>query len=264
MPIHAIGQRTVLSSVLSLLACGGAFAQPPGRGRPPGPPDGPPPPAGMPMQIDALRAIERAYDGVNRAASFAAVSKEAAGVSLITVVTQSKNAYQEALSRYQASDLIGARELATVASDLSHAIEELVMNGATRASAQLPAPPTPTGFNDEAFRANDELARAGQTTIEAQTSLTSYSNLIAADAAAQARTLIATSQQLQERGHALLTQNQPREASAMARAADALAHAASHLQNRYLIAAGVVAPEPPGPPPPGPGWGRGRGRGPGG
>jgi hypothetical protein len=82
-------------------------------------------------------------------------------------------------------------------------------------------------------------------------SVGSFSGLVPADVTHRVRDLLTLSQQLQQRAQSSLSQS-PREASAAARASDALAHAADHLQNRYLIASGVGAaglPGRPGPPP---------------
>jgi hypothetical protein len=83
----------------------------------------------------------------------------------------------------------------------------------------------------------------------------SYANVIPAETTRRVRDLLTLSQQLQQRAQASLSQS-PREASSAARASDAIAHAADHLQNRYLIASGIVPAGPagrPGPPPPPPG-----------
>ena len=115
------------------------------------------------------------------------------------------------------------------------------------------ASPRP-GVAEDAFRANDEIARAGGTILQVQ-SAGSYSNVVPAETTRRVRDLLTLSQQLQQRAQASLSQN-PREASAAARASDAIAHAADHLQNRYLIASGIVPAGPagrPGPPPPPPG-----------
>ena len=162
MKVHLIRPHTLIVA-LSLLMSGAAWAQPPGPPPPPPPgPGGPPPP--VPMQTDALGAIQRAHDTINQAVSFTQISKDAAGVSLGPLVTQGKTAYQEALSRYQASDLIGARELATAANDLSRAVVELATT-MTQANGQVPQPPTPIGVNDDAFRANDPRFRSAVSAV---------------------------------------------------------------------------------------------------
>ncbi len=206
--------KSILIATLAL-SCDLASAQPdPGRGRRPPDPQAPPAYA---TQSDIANAIQGAYDGLNRSAALVSASKTATadGVSL-QLMSEAKNAYQEALSRYQANDFIGVRELAAEATDLSRAAEALAISSITANSgaAQVSAP-------------------------------------------RRVRALLTMSQQLQQRAQALLAQNNPRQASADARAADAIAHAADHARSRYLIAAGIMpAPPAPGaapPPPPGPG-----------
>jgi hypothetical protein len=53
---------------------------------------------------------------------------------------------------------------------------------------------------------------------------------------------------LQQQAQDLLLHDEAVRAGHMARAGDALTHASEHIQNRYLLAAGIV-PTPVGPPP---------------
>ena len=186
-----------------------------------------------------------------------AAKETASGISLNRFVADGNAFYQEALSRYQASDYTGARELAAAADDMAHAAETMAMTSSGSGNAAgINAPPTQPGIAEDAFRANDEIARAGGTILQVQ-SAGSYSNVVPAETTRRVRDLLTLSQQLQQRAQASLAHN-PREASAAARASDAIAHAAGHLQNRYLIASGIVPAGPagrPGPPPPPPGPG---------
>src|ERR1700689_4252680 len=138
---------------------------------------------------------------------------------------------------------------------MAHAAETMAMSSIGSGNAAgITAPPSQPGIAEDAFRANDEIARAGGTILQVQ-SAGSYSNVLPGETPRRVRDLLTLSQQLQQRAQASLSQS-PREASAAARASDAIAHAADHLQNRYLIASGVVPAGPagrPGPPPPPPG-----------
>jgi len=234
--------------------CCMGFAQGGPRGGGPRGPEGP----GMAVQ-DAQRdvqdAMQRAYDGLNRSTALVEAAKGGNGDSLDRLLADGKAFYQEALSRYQGFDYIGSRELAAAADDLARAAETMAMSSIGSGNAAgITAPPSQPGIAEEAFRANDEIARAGNTILQVQ-GASGYSNVVPAGTARRVRDLLSLSQQLQQRAQSSLSQN-PREASAAARASDAIAHAADHLQNRYLIAAGVVPPGPagrPGPPPPPPG-----------
>jgi hypothetical protein len=213
--------------------------------------------AAQDAQLDVQNAMQRAYDGLNRANALVAATKgsSANGVSLNRLIADGKAFYQEGLSRYQAFDYVGARELAAAADDLARAAETMAMSTIGSGNAAgITAPPSQPGIAEDAFRANNEIARAGSTILQVQ-SAGSYSNVVPAETTRRVRELLALSQQLQQRAQASLSQS-PREASAAARASDAIAHAADHLQNRYLIASGVVPAGPagrPGPPPPPPG-----------
>jgi len=249
--------KSILIATLAL-SCDLASAQPdPGRGRRPPDPQAPPAYA---TQSDIANAIQGAYDGLNRSAALVSASKTATadGVSL-QLMSEAKNAYQEALSRYQANDFIGVRELAAEATDLSRAAEALAISSITANSgaAQVSAPPLQQGVTEDAYRANDEIGRAGNSILQVQNASSYASSAVPAEVSRRVRALLTMSQQLQQRAQALLAQNNPRQASADARAADAIAHAADHARSRYLIAAGIMpAPPAPGaapPPPPGPG-----------
>jgi hypothetical protein len=232
--------------------CATGFAQPGPRGRGPRGPGI----AAQDAQLDVQDAMQRAYDGLNRSTALVEAAKGTAnGISLNRFIAEGKAFYQEALSRYQAFDYIGARELAAAADDMAHAAETMGMSSIGSGNAAgIAAPPSQPGIAEDAFRTNDEIARAGSTILQVQ-SAGSYSNVVPAETTHRVHDLLTLSQQLQQRAQASLSQS-PREASAGARASDAIAHAADHLQNRYLIASGIVPARPPGrpgPPPPPPG-----------
>jgi hypothetical protein len=212
--------------------------------------------AAQDAQLDVQDAMQRAYDGLNRSTALVeAVKGTANGISLNRLIADGKAFYQEGLSRYQAFDYIGARELAAAADDMAHAAETMAMSSIGSGNAAgIAAPPSQPGIAEDAFRANDEIARAGSTILQVQNA-GSYSNVVPAETTQRVHDLLTLSQQLQQRAQASLSQS-PREASAAARASDAIAHAADHLQSRYLIASGIVPAGPrgrPGPPPPPPG-----------
>jgi hypothetical protein len=238
-----------LMMFVTLTGCVTAFAQVGPRGRGPRGPGM----SAQDAQLDVQDAMQRAYDGLNRSTALVEAAKgTASGISLNRFIADGKSFYQEALSRYQASDYIGARELAAAADDMAHAAETMAMSSIGSGNAAgITAPPSQPGIAEDAFRANDEIARAGGTILQVQ-SAGSYSNVVPAETTRRVRDLLTLSQQLQQRAQASLSQS-PREASAAARASDAIAHAADHLQNRYLIASGIVPAGPagrPGPPPP--------------
>jgi hypothetical protein len=242
--------QLIMFVVISECMTGFAQAGPRGRG-----PRGPGM-AAQDAQLDVQDAMQRAYDGLNRSTALVEAAKgTAGGIPLNRFIADGKAFYQEALSRYQAFDYIGARELDAAADDMAHAAETMAMSSIGSGNAAgITAPPSQPGVAEDAFRANDEIARAGSTILQVQ-SAGSYSNVVPAETTHRVRDLLTLSQQLQQRAQASLSQS-PREASAAARASDAIAHAADHLQNRYLIASGIVPAGPqgrPGPPPPPPG-----------
>jgi hypothetical protein len=235
-----------------MTGCATGFAQAGPRGRGPRGPGM----AAQDAQLDVQNAMQRAYDALNRSTALVeAVKGTASGISLNRLIADGKAFYQEGLSRYQAFDYIGARELAAAADDMAHAAETMAMGSIGSGNAAgIAAPPSQPGIAEDGFRANDEIARAGSTILQVQ-SAGSYSNVVPAETTRRVHDLLILSQQLQQRAQASLSQS-PREASAAARASDAIAHAADHLQNRYLIASGIVPAGPPGrpgPPPPPPG-----------
>ena len=226
----------------------------------------PPPDPRVATQEDAAAAVQRAYDGITRV-SVLGNGASVAGVNVKTLISGSKSAYQEALSRYQANDYAGAREQAMASADLARASEELSMfNGVGASQAGVPAPPAAAGNPEDSLRATRDVQNLGYRLSTIGASLNSSTSVPAATAS-QAKSLLAMSQQLQQQAQSLLSQNQPERAIRLARAGDALTHVAEHLENRYLIAAGIapvpppppaeaygVAPSPPGPdgPPPPP------------
>jgi hypothetical protein len=235
-----------------MTGCATGFAQTGPRGMGPRGPGM----AAQDAQLDVQDAMQRAYDGLNRSTALVEAAKgTASGISLNRSIADGKAFYREALSRYQAFDYIGARELAAAADDMAHAAETMAMSSiGSRNAVGITAPPSQPGIAEDAFRANDEIARAGGTILQVQ-SAGSYSTVVPAETTRRVHDLLILSQQLQQRAQASLSQS-PREASAAARASDAIAHAAAHLQNRYLIASGIVPAGPagrPGPPPRPPG-----------
>src|ERR1700675_1129066 len=121
--------------------------------------------------------MQRSYDGLNRSTALVEAAKGTAnGISLNRFVADGKAFYQEALSRYQASDYIGARELAAAADDMAEAAEIMALSSIGPGNASgINAPPSQPGIAEDAFRANDEIARAGSAILQVQ-SVGSYSN----------------------------------------------------------------------------------------
>src|ERR1700693_4006889 len=93
-----------------MTGCATGFAQAGPRGRGPRGPGM----AAQDAQLDVQDAMQRAYDGLNRSTALveAAKANSANGASLNRLIADGKASYQEGLSRYQAFDYIGARELA--------------------------------------------------------------------------------------------------------------------------------------------------------
>ena len=219
----------------------------PGYGQRPGGPA----PAGPPAAADALMAtqeqasdaIQRAYDALNRSAALPQPPSQGEG----DILGKGRDAYQQALSKYQASNFVGAREDAMAAADLARAAEQiasanLIADGSKR--LQLPAPPAASQPGLVNARAYQDLARASEHSVRVS------SELSTGVANAQAHALVAQSQQLQQRAQTLLAASKPEEAAAIARASDALLAAADHLERRDLIASGRIpsasGPEGPG------------------
>ncbi len=244
-----------ISVVLGSLLCA---AQP----APPRRPGAPPPDPRVATQEEAAGAVQRAYDGISRAAMLQASSN--AGVNISSLISQSKGAYQEALSRYQANDYPGAREEAMASTDLSRAAEELAASGnASNERAGVPAPPASSATREDSMRARRDVQNLGYR-LGVVSQPQSSSETAPANVASQAKALLSTSETLLKEAQAALSQNQAQRAIHLAHAGDALTHVAEHLQNRYLIAAGITptAPAPPpsdpdgAAPPPPPGGGR--------
>jgi hypothetical protein len=223
-----------------------AHAQPQRGPRPLGPPPGQNPVVAS--QQEAADAVQRAYDALGRST----VLSQTASGSTTDILTQGRDAYQQALSQYQASNFVGARETAMAAADLAHAAEQITTADLLEVSSnqrQLPAPPTSSAAAVQTAVAYRDLARVSQHSARLAADL---SGEPAAASTAQVRPLLVKSARLEQRAQSLLTANKPEEASAMARASDALLAAADHVEQRALIANGMI-PAQPAPPPPGPG-----------
>jgi hypothetical protein len=218
-----------------------AQAQPqPGR-RPPGPRPGQN--SGLASQQEAGEAVQRAYDALGRST----VLSQTASRGTTEILSQGRDAYQQALSQYQASNFVGARETAMTAADLARAAEQITTANLLEASArqtQLPAPPTGSAAAVQTARAYQDLARVSEHSARLAAALSAQP---AISSAIQIRPLLARSARLQQRAQSLLTANKPEEATAMARASDALLAAADHVEQRALIASGTI-PTPPPPP----------------
>lgn len=226
----------------------------PGR-RPPGPPR---PNPFVASQQEAADAVQRAYDALGRSAALSQTVPSGTAV----ILAQGKDAYQQALSQYQASNFVGARESAMAAADFARAAEQIASANLLEAAtgqAQLPAPPSRSSAATQTARAYQDLARVSEHSARLTGELSAAP---AVSSTAQVRQLLEQSGRLQQRAQSFLTANRPEQASAMARASDALLAAADHIEQRALIASGVIraqsapSPSPPpaggpaGPPPP--------------
>lgn len=235
------------AQIISLLIIGvaGLHAQP-GPGRRADPLRANEGPAGS--QREAADAIQRAYDGLGRSTLLA----QSAPRDISDLLTRGRDAYQEALSRYQSSDFTGARETAMASADLARAVEQAVTANLfqTGEGQRLPAPPALAGRpNDQGQRAREDLTRVLDHTARLSEELSPHAS---ASAVPQVRALTELSRQFEQRAQTLLAANKPEQAGAMTRAADALLAASDHFVRRAWIASGVALPTPPGPPPPGP------------
>jgi hypothetical protein len=231
-----------------------AYAQPAGP-PPPLRPGAPPPPPVDPLmatQEGAGAAIQRAYDAIGRSAAMVESTRAEGSGDLLT---QSRNAYQQALSAYQASNFTAAQESGMMAADLARAADEL-SSARLFAAAQPSVNPPPQGMGgpDPAARVYDDLGRVTQHRSDVAARIAATPD--AADR--QVHNLLEEAGRLEQSAQNLLNSQKPQEAGAMARAADALLAVCDHSIQRVLIASGRVAaplgpppggPEPPPPPP---------------
>jgi hypothetical protein len=203
----------------------------------------------MATQQDAGAAVQRAYDAIGRSTVMAG-SNNAEGAA--DLLAQSRNVYQQALTWYQASNFVGAREAAMMATDLARATDELI-SAHLMAVAQpgIPSPPQSFAGPDPAARVYADLARLTQHRADVAAQIAASPD--AADA--EVHRLLQESARLQQSAQNLLNSQKPEQAGAMARAADALLAACDRSMERALIASGRVGalPATPPPPPQGPG-----------
>jgi hypothetical protein len=245
-----VSPRTLRAAqIISLLIIGVAslHAQP-GPGRRPDPLHANEGPAASQREA-AADAIQRAYDGLGRSTLIA----QSAPRDISDLLSRGRDAYQEALSRYQSSDFMGARETAMASADLARAVEQAATANLfpTGEGQRLPAPPALAGRpSDQGQRAREDLARVQDHTARLSEELSAHAS---ASAVPQVRALIELSRQFEQRAQTLLAANKPEQAGAMTRAADALLAASDHFVRRAWIASGVALPTPPRPPPPPPG-----------
>jgi hypothetical protein len=253
-PLRSSVSWALLALAIGSMAAGSvaAEAQAPGPPPPPGAPAPPPPPADplQATQQGAADAVQRAYDAISRSTSLAGTSRVEGATELME---QSRNAYQQALTDYQASNFTGARESAMMAGDLARAAEELTSAQLIAAAQpQVPPPPQSMGGPDPAARVYADLARLAQH----RSDITSRINQFPSAANQSVHRLLEQSSRLEQNAQTLMNSQKPEQASATARAADALLAACDHSIQRVLIATGRVdaafAPPPPAPPPPPP------------
>ncbi|MGI8771959.1 MAG: hypothetical protein ACR2JE_11030 [Acidobacteriaceae bacterium] len=250
--IHSRTTRLALGIGASLLFAFAANAQGPRGPRPPGPPPGPPPdrPAMIATtQQQAADAVQRAYDALGRSMALS----QSAAQDTKEILSRARESYQQALTQYQASNFVGARETAMAAADMARAAEQIagahLIEAASR-QTQIPAPPA-TDSSAQSARAYDALARVSDHSARLTADLSSGT---ATQASPQIRSLMGESRRLQQRAQSLLSASKPEEAASLARGADALLAAADHMQQRALIASGAI-PAQAAPPPPPPGAG---------
>ncbi|MGB8885944.1 MAG: hypothetical protein WCC87_04430 [Candidatus Korobacteraceae bacterium] len=235
--LRAVTQSLLAVVVVLSFAATQAQSGPGGPRKHPGPLD---PRAAAPG--DAAAAIQRAYDEISRASLAGNDSASADGVNAGTLLLQSKTAYEEALSNYQSGDYLGAREQAMSSADLSRATEELLMGAATVTG--VPSPNAMSLDVEESLRTVRDLQNVSYRLRNIESTL-GDTKVVPADAVSQARSLLEMGHQLEQQAQDLLSRNQLQRAAHTVRAADALTHAAEHLQNRYLLAAGLAPVLPP-------------------
>src|SRR6266567_1050098 len=117
-----------------------------------------PAPPGSGTQQEAADAIQRAYDELGRSALIAQSAPRDVG----DLLTRGRDTYQQALSLYQASDFMGARETAMASADIARAAEQLATSGFSESASRQPLPEPPAGpsrANAPAARAYQDLAR---------------------------------------------------------------------------------------------------------
>jgi hypothetical protein len=238
-----------------ILGTGAAHGQPAGPPPPPRRGAPPPPPVDplMATQEGAGAAIQRAYDAIGRSGVLVESSRAEGSGDLLA---QSRNAYQQALTAYQASNFTAAQEWGMMAADLARAADELA-SARLFAAAQpkVNPPPQVMGGPDPAARVYDDLGRLAQHRADIAARIGATPD--AADR--EVHNLLEEAGRLEQNAQNLLNNQKPQEAGAMARAADALLAACDHSIQRVLIASGRVAaplapppggPEPPPPPQP--------------
>jgi len=235
-------RRLLLATTVVLcLAAAQAQPGPKGPGKHPGPPHDP-----RTAALDeASAAIQHAYDAISRTALLGNSNGVRRIVNVDEIESESKTAYQEALSCYQASDYVGAREQALASADLARSLEEFVMSEeASDGGTSLPVPPAPAGERDRSARDLENLSYR----LRGMKRRLAEGTALPAATAALLRSLVNGGDQLLQKAQDLLLHGQEVRAGHTARAGDALTHAAEHILNRYLVAAGIV-PTPVGPPP---------------
>jgi len=227
-----------------LLGTFAAVAQP-APPPPGGPAPGPPLPANplMTTQQDAGAAVQGAYDAIGRSTLMAG-SNNAEGAANLLI--QSKSAYQQALTWYQASNFVAAREAAMIATDLARATDELT-SAHLMATTQpgIPLPPQSFAGPDPVARVYGDLGRLTQHRADVAAQIAASPDAVDAEV----HRLLQESTRFQQKAQNLLNSQKPEQAGAMARAADALLAACDHSMERALIASGRVGAPAATPPP---------------
>lgn len=229
-----------LVTLMALLSfCAQAQIKSKDRGKHPRPPD---PRVAAPDE--AGETIRHAYDAISRTGLLR--NDDLQGTAQVDeILSQSKIAYQEALSCFQSNDYVAAREEATASADLSRALEELeVSRLELGGGATVPAPSSEAEENDHTARDLENLDYRLKAIQRRQLA----GNAIPSATATLIQALILQSRHLQHQAQDLLLHGQAVRAGHTARAGDALTHAAEHIGNRYFLAAGIL-PVPVGPAP---------------
>jgi hypothetical protein len=238
--IQRVASRWLLATLMILISiCAQAQLKPKGPKNHPRPSD---PRVSTPDEASA--AIRHAYDAISRTGLLGNANPQGSA-QIDEIQSQSKTAYQEALSCFQSNDYVAAREQAMTSGDFSRAVEELELSVVEfGAGASVPAP---AGDAEERDRTAGDLQNL-EYRLRAIQRRQLPEHVISSDIARLIRSLILESEQLQQQARGLLLQGQAVKAGHTARAGDALTHAAEHIGNRYLLAAGIL-PVPLGPPP---------------
>jgi len=188
---------------------------------------------------DSALEIERAYDRLHRIQAVLAylniMKRQVHGISQMH--EEAKHTYEQAISRHEAHDFEGARELATASRYLSRVVEDVIskeLRSDTSYPSLVPRPPEHSSAPGESSRVEDDLEEV--MAVLSRIHWIMENGTLPLEDRTQVRRIVAWSDAFYQQSKRMYQRGFGEDAIDLARAARATAHSAEHVCRNWYVA----------------------------